>query len=133
MVEKPCFIKGIGYTKQPLRQGDTVVYLQQGHGSFFPSITNGGYFFVFVESCDGCCGPIKVIATNGDNLTIENDGTCLCVPSNARVAYDDSSPAYIRAVVFGSIQLEPPLYYDCETQTIKVDCAPVEPKCGCEE
>ena len=131
LVEKPCTIKGIGYTKQPLRQGDTTIQLQNGHGSQFPKLVAGQFFYVYIQSCDGCCGPVKVTKVDGDTLTITSEHTCTCVPSNAKITYDSTSAEYIRAVALSALKVQAPLYLDCSTETLYVDCEPSEPKCGC--
>lgn len=133
VVPKPCSLTGVGYTRAPLRQGDTTIQLQNGHGSQFPKLVAGQFFYVYIQSCDGCCGPVKVTVVDGDTLTLASGHTCTCVPSNAKVTYDSTSAEYIRAIALSALTVQAPLYLDCATETLYVDCEPAEPKCGCEE
>ena len=131
VVSKPCSLTGVGYTRTPIRQGDITIQLQNGHGSQFPKLVAGQFFYVYIQSCDGCCGPVKVTEVDGDTLTITSEHTCTCVSSNAKITYDSTSAEYIRAVALSALKVQAPLYLDCSTETLYVDCESSEPKCGC--
>ena len=131
VVSKPCSLTGVGYTRAPMRQGDITIQLQNGHGSQFPKLVSGQFFYVYIQSCDGCCGPVKVTVVEGDTLTLASDHTCLCVPSNAKVTYDSTSAEYIRAVALSSLKVQAPLHLDCSTGTLYSECEAAESKCDC--
>ena len=133
LVEKPCALTGVGYLVAPYRPGATTMQLQPAHGSNFPALTGDQYFYINVESCDGCCGPIKVTARDKDVLTVVPNVACSCIASNAKVVYDNTSAKYISALALNDVTFAAPLSFNCDTRTLHVNCEPSTPDCGCGE
>ena len=133
LVEKPCALTGVGYLVAPYRPGATTMQLQPAHGSNFPALTGDQYFYINVESCDGCCGPIKVTARDKDTLTVVPNAACSCIASNAKVVYDNTSAKYISALALNDVTFAAPLSFNCDTRTLHVNCEPSTPDCGCGE
>ena len=102
----------------------------------FPDLTDGGYFYIRVSGCKSCCEIMKVVAKDGDVLTVErNFGTqCSCIHSNATVEYSlDNAFAYKDLTQYVPIKVTDPLTWNCETNTIGVDCSKLFSKdCGCD-
>ena len=92
--------------------------LQPAHGSNFPALTGDQYFYINVESCDGCCGPIKVTARDKDVLTVVPNVACSCIASNAKVVYDNTSAKYISALALNDVTFAAPLSFNCDTRTL---------------
>jgi len=93
-----------------------------------------GHFFVdVVDACNGKCITVKVLDRLRDDLIIEPPAGSPCFPSNSVVKYH-LGPEYIQAVIreYG-INARDPLFYDCDTHTIGVDChkLAMDPDCGC--
>lgn len=131
IVGLPCGMTGTAYTSSPMHTNGNSIVLQGGHGVNLPDITAGGFYFVNVADCNGCCGSLKVTAKVGDTLTVVPK-TCGCIASNARVTYDNTSIEYIRAVALGSINFAAPLHYDCDTNTVSINCDELaQMDCGC--
>lgn len=135
LVELPCSMQGYAYLANPLRRDGVELQLMRGHGRHFPVLTGSEFFFVKVEGCEGCCESMKVVATRGDVLVVERPDTgCDCINSNARVSYDYTSKRYIQAAAREiGLNVTGPLVYDCETNTLSVDCNKLfsDPDCGC--
>lgn len=130
----PCSLQGYGYLANPVRLGDTTIQLMKGHGAYFPELSGNQFFFVMVEGCDGCCEQMRVTARSGDVLTVERGNGCECINSNARVSYDYTSREYIQAIAREiGINVKSPLEYDCETNTLSLDCNKLatDSDCGC--
>lgn len=130
----PCSLQGYGYLSEPVRLGDTTIRLMKGHGAYFPELVGDQFFFVLVEGCDGCCEQMRVTARVGDVLTVERGNGCECINSNARVSYDYTSREYIQAIAREiGINVKSPLEYDCETNTLSLDCNKLatDSDCGC--
>lgn len=128
-----CAMSGVGYTRTPTPVGSSTITLQQTLGSDFPT-ADGGYFYVNITWCDGCCSGVKVIAVDGDVVTIEPSALCGCIPANAKITYDRTSAAYIRDLVGFNVEVASPLHYDCETNTLSISCDELKSLgCGCDE
>lgn len=132
--ELPCDLRGFGYLAEPVRLNDTTLLLMKGQGEYFPAITGDQFFFVNVEGCKGCCEHMRVTARDGDRLTVERTGRCDCINSNAKVSYDYTSKHYIQAIAREiGLNVLSPLTYDCETNTVGIDCTKLaqDSDCGC--
>lgn len=131
----PCDKLGYGYTSHPLGASDTVLHLMRNQGNSFPPLVEGQYFFVSVKMCDTeCCETMRVIARDGDDLTVERTNPCDCISSNARVTYLDSGREYVQALAREiGLNVEDPLVYNCETNTLSLDCTKLNMggDCGC--
>lgn len=130
----PCNKQGYGFLSVPVRPTDTTIHLMKGHGEYFPELVGDQFFFVRVQGCNGCCETMRVVARAGDKLTVERMGACPCIESNARVSYDHSSREYAHALIREvGLNTKSPLHYDCETNTISLDCNAVmkDSDCGC--
>lgn len=130
----PCSMRGYGYLSDPVRQSDNTLRLMKGQGAYFPELVGDQFFFVTVEGCDGCCEHMRVVARDGDTLTVERTSRCDCINSNARVAYDYNSKEYIQAAAREiGLNVKAPLLYDCESNTISLDCNALglDSDCGC--
>lgn len=135
LVALPCDLQGFGYTREPLNKTATEIKLMKGHGAYFPTLEQGQFFFVRVSACNDCCEQMRVIAVNGDTLQVERNGSgCECISSNARVQYDYMSKEYIQAAAREiGLNVTSPLTYDCETNTLSIDCNKLatDSDCGC--
>lgn len=132
--ELPCALTGVGYLREPVRQNDTTLRLMKGQGANFPELIGDQFFFVSVEGCDGCCENMRVVARDGDTLTVERTNTCDCINSNARISYDHASKSYIQAAAREiGLNVTSPLAYDCATNTLSLDCNKLatDSDCGC--
>lgn len=132
--ELPCDKSGLGYTREPVSQHGNTLYLMKQQGQNFPDVVDGEYYFIRVQGCDTCCETMRVVSKHGDTLTVERNNPCPCISSNAKVAYDAQSKAYIQAAAREiGINAASPLTYDCETNTISLDCTKLafDSDCGC--
>ena len=130
----PCSLRGVGYLAEPVGSAANTLTLMKGQGANFPTLTDDQFFFVSVEGCKGCCEQMRVVARDGDTLTVERTNHCDCIDSNARVAYDYTSREYILAIVRElGIEVTSPLTYDCESNTLSIDCNKLatDSDCGC--
>lgn len=131
----PCDKLGYGYTSNPLGTSDTKLHLMRNQGNAFPPLAEGQYFFVVVKPCDNeCCETMRVIARDGDVLTVERTNACDCIGSNARVSYLDYGREYVQALAREiGLNTVAPLVYNCETNTLSLDCTKLNMggDCGC--
>lgn len=117
-----CSQTGVGFSTGPLASGGGTITLQAGQGQNFPTPTDGKVFYVDVGGC-GCCTRLKVTRRVGDVLTLEPGIACACIQSGARVAYASNSPEHMRlAAAELPFNAVPPLYWNCETRTLHIDC-----------
>ena len=127
-VSVPCTMSGVGYVAFTVSRGDTTIKLHPGHGENFPPLAAGEYFYVDVIGCTGCCNSIKVIQRSGDTLRIE-PLNCSCVPSNAKLQVNNSSPQALAETVMAQITFGEGISYDCSSKTLKASCS--DTPCGC--
>lgn len=124
----PCALTGVGFTKSPVTAGATVLPLMTGGASQFPELDPGQYFFAtLTHGCNNCCEEVRVVEVRRatDELVVERqDGACECLTSNSRVRYETCSVRAIRAIAAEAApEVQAPLVYDCDTHTIRIDCA----------
>lgn len=133
----PCDRTGRGRLSKPLDQDQNRLHLYNGNGTLFPDISNGQHFYVRVSGCNSCCEVMKVIGKDGDILTVDRSfGTqCSCIHSNAEVVYTlDNAYAYHDLRSYIPINVTEPLMWNCETNTISVDCSKLfSNACGCND
>ena len=121
-VSVPCTMSGVGYVAFTVSRGDTTIKLHPGHGENFPPLAAGEYFYVDVIGCTGCCNSIKVLQRSGDTLRIE-PLNCSCVPSNAKLQVNNSSPQALAETVMAQITFGEGISYDCSSKTLKASCS----------
>lgn len=122
----PCPLSGVGYSAAAVPLGAASIQLQPGHGAFFPAILPGQFFYAEVtDGCGGCCETVRVTAKMGDVLTIVRDApVCDCLSSNSRIRYvSDTRDAILAIAEEVPINVVAPLIWDCETRTLRIDCA----------
>ena len=122
----PCHLSGVGFTAIPAPLGSTVLYLQGGHGAFFPALAAGQFFYAEVtDDCNACCEVVRVTANTDDQLTIvRGSPTCDCIRSNSRVRYvSDTRDAILAIAADLPFEVQSPLVWDCNTRTLSIDCA----------
>lgn len=142
--EKPliflsCELSGQGRTAQAVNPKDTVIQLMNGQGSRFPQIPNGKWFYIRVVGCDSCCETMRVVGRDGDTLHVQRGfGTqCTCIKSNSLVSYTTDTQYFFEDLLSVlPLNVADPLAYNCETNTLSVDCAKLFSSkcggCGCE-
>lgn len=125
----PCSLTGTGYTSQVVTTGSLTVKLYTGHGKQFPALASGEYFYAWLtDGCDACCEQVKVVAIDGDTVTIERPSmACDCFSTNSRLRYTSDTAEAIRAIAAEvGINVVSPLVYDCATRTLSIDCAALQ-------
>lgn len=132
----PCSKSGCGRTSAAMEPGSTRLQLMGGHGSHFPDVPQGKHYYVKVVGCNSCCEVMKVVGKDGDVLIIDrSQGTqCSCIHSNSPVTYSlDNEYAYKDLTEYTPLVAVEPLVWNCETNTISVDCSKLFSKgCGCD-
>lgn len=122
----PCRLSGVGFTAKPASLGLASLELQVGQGSQFPALTPGQFFFAEVtDSCRECCEVVRIVARDGDVLTMVRDApVCTCFSSNSRVRYvSDTREAILAIAAEVPFEVIEPLVWDCETRVLRIDCA----------
>ena len=142
--EKPliflsCDSSGQARTAQAVNPNDTVIQLMRGQGSRFPEVPNGKWFYVRVVGCDSCCETMRVVGRDGDKLHVQRGfGTqCTCIKSNSLITYTTDTQYFFEDLLSVlPLNVTDPLKYNCETNTLSVDCAKLFSSkcggCGCE-
>lgn len=121
----PCSMTGVGFTRTTLNASETQVKLHTGHGSQFPVLSPGEFFYAqMTDGCRACCEEVRVVQTAGDVFTIERpEQHCDCFSTNSRLRYTSRSIRAIRAIAGDvGVEVKWPLVYDCATRTISIDC-----------
>lgn len=121
-----CEYSGIGFTSKAVPEDATRIQLMKGHGKNFPPVTKGSHFYITVEGCNSCCETMRVVGIDGDVLEVERNlgDACTCIKSNAKVSYSSSNKEFfedINGVI--PLNVQSPLKFDCDTNTLSVDCA----------
>lgn len=121
-----CEYSGIGFTSKAVPEDATRIQLMKGHGKNFPPVTRGSHFYITVEGCNSCCETMRVVGIDGDVLEVERNlgDACTCIKSNAKVSYTSSNKEFfedINGVI--PLNVQSPLKFDCDTNTLSVDCA----------
>lgn len=121
-----CEYSGIGFTSKAVPEDATRIQLMKGHGKNFPPVTKGSHFYITVEGCNSCCETMRVVGIDGDVLEVERSlgDACTCIKSNAKVSYTSSNKEFfedINGVI--PLNVQSPLKFDCDTNTLSVDCA----------
>lgn len=115
--------------------GDDTLNLTINDGAQFPDITlAGGFYYVDVKDlCDGHCLTVKVVGKQDDNLIIEKPAHSPCFSMNSSVTYHLGAQFIYAIVREVGINAQTPLFYDCNTNTIGIDCHELanNPDCGC--
>lgn len=122
----PCSLSGVGYTASTVPLGAASITLQEGHGAQFPVLAAGQFFFAtLTDGCKECCEKVRVVATNGDVFQIVRDSpSCDCLSANSRLRYDGTSREAVLAIAREvPFEVQEPLVWDCETMTLRIDCA----------
>lgn len=134
-----CDSSGQARTAQAVNPNDTVIQLMHGQGSRFPEVPNGKWFYIRVVGCDSCCETIRVVGRDGDKLYVQRGfGTqCACIKSNSLVTYTTDTQYFFEDLLSVlPLNVADPLAYNCETNTLSVDCAKLFSSkcggCGCE-
>lgn len=135
----PCGLTGEARTAQAVNPSDTVIQLMNGQGSRFPQVPAGKWFYIRVVGCDGCCETMRVVGRDVDKLHVQRGfGTqCTCIKSNSFLTYTtDTQYFYEDILSVLPLNVADPLHYNCETNTISVDCSKLHSSkcggCGCE-
>ena len=121
-----CEYSGIGFTSKAVPEDATRIQLMKGHGKNFPPVTKGSHFYITVEGCNSCCETMRVVGIDGDVLEVERNlgDACTCIKGNAKVSYTSSNKEFfedINGVI--PLNVQSPLKFDCNTNTLSVDCA----------
>lgn len=121
-----CEYSGIGFTSKAVPEDATRIQLMKGHGKNFPPVTKGSHFYITIEGCNSCCETMRVVGIDGDVLEVERNlgDACTCIKSNAKVSYTSSNKEFfedINGVI--PLNVQSPLKFDCDTNTLSVDCA----------
>lgn len=121
-----CEYSGIGFTSKAVPEDATRIQLMKGHGKNFPPVTKGSHFYITIEGCNSCCETMRVVGIDGDVLEVERNlgDACTCIKSNAKVSYTSSNKEFfedINNVI--PLNVQSPLKFDCNTNTLSVDCA----------
>lgn len=129
-----CDKSGKSFLRAPWLGGNRIPLIIND-GAQFPDITLAeGHFFVDIkDSCGGHCATIKVTGKEGDDLIVEPLQEPACFSSNSKVTYHTGAQ-FIQAIVREvGINAQTPLFYDCKTHTIGIDCHELanNPDCGC--
>lgn len=140
LVPLPCDRTGVGFTAAPLHQTSNTVHLLKGHGRHFPTLAGGEYFYVRITGCNNCCEVSKVVAVEGDVLSLDRTtgSKCDCVQSNARVSYEWNTIQAVEDIVRSvGLNVLSPLKYEPCSRTLSVDCKELFAAdcggCGCGE
>lgn len=135
-----CAQSGCGFTSKAVSDETTRIRLMRGHGKNFPKAGGGLHYYITVEGCNTCCELMRVIDKDEDTLIVERGlvSACSCIGSNAKVTYNTNNVHFfndINNVI--PLNVISPLRWDCETNTLSVDCAELFKsgcgECGCEE
>lgn len=134
-----CDSSGQARTAQAVNPNDTVIQLMRGQGSRFPEVPNGKWFYIRVVGCDSCCETMRVVGRDGDKLHVQRGfGTqCTCIKSNSLITYTTDTQYFFEDLLSVlPLNVADPLKYNCETNTLSVDCAKLFSSkcggCGCE-
>lgn len=128
-----CEYSGIGFTSKAVPEDATRIQLMKGHGKNFPPVTKGSHFYITIEGCNSCCETMRVVGIDGDVLEVERglSETCTCIKGNSKVSVTMSNKEFfedINNVI--PLNVQSPLSFDCDTNTLSVDCAELF-KSGC--
>ena len=127
-VALPCDMLGSANTAEAFCTSGTLK-LKQGQGANFPELAAGQVFHALMAiPCKNTCEEVIVTGRDGDVLTVtryqERTG---CFPTGSRITYVSCSVDAIRSIARDSRpNYEWPLVYDCETDTISIDCAGIK-------
>ncbi|WP_340611400.1 hypothetical protein [Xenorhabdus bharatensis] len=124
----PCDLLGSGTLGESFCQSGNVK-LRSGQGRHFPEMQAGQMFHALISPpCDPGCEEVIVTGRNGDTLTISRfQNRQGCFPVGSRIVYTACSVDAIRAIARESRpNYAYPLVYDCETDTVSIDCAGIK-------
>lgn len=127
-VALPCDMLGSATTAAAFCSSGTLK-LKQGQGAHLPELAAGQVFHALMEiPCQSVCEEVIVTGRSGDTLTVTRyQMRTGCFPTGSRLTYISCSVDAIRTIANDSrAKCEWPLVYDCETDTISIDCAGIK-------
>lgn len=105
------------------------VMLKNGQGRNLPDLKAGQiYHALLTIPCQPVCEEVIVTGKSGDELTISRyQNRTDCFPTGTTITYLSCSVDAIRAIARVSRpNYKWPLVYDCETDTVYIDCAGIK-------